>query len=277
FAVIYKAWGLQQFSIEVRLDCIPTLEAWNNWKLNVWSAIRDAAETQYNENRQILKQRRDRLVEELGAQDALSLRKIEREEVMKGVLRWMFGPTFEFWPRGVPADPYNPDTGAILRPHSVARPGENWEEESDIWSRVLAHGEMIKFLHHAIEWENMLYFLYPYFWSDPNSRWTFKKYLDHPDPLHRVFLKSGAARVVLTIRPGFEEAFTKFIETGSFFEALGVDHPYISIAQEMENYAKTNYPGIRPANPIEDARPLLTLKQKKAWEDMQVIMKLLDA
>ena len=57
--------------------------------------------------------------------------------------------------------------------------------------------------------------------------------------------------MVLTIRPGFERDFLALVETGSF-NALPNNHPYVTIVEEMENYAKTNYPGIPPANP-EDA------------------------
>ena len=73
------------------------------------------------------------------------------------------------------------------------------------WIDVMEHGEFIKYIHNAIEWENVLYFTYPYFWDD-NTLWDFKKFLYHPDPTHRTFLRSGAARVVLTIRPGFDRA-----------------------------------------------------------------------
>ena len=134
-------------------------------------------------------------------------------------------------------------------------------------------GEFIKYIHNAIEWENMLYFLYPYFWDGPNAER--KRFLDHPDPLHCAFLRAGCARVVLTIRPGFEESFTSLIETGAFGTLPG-EHPYISIAQEIANYAHTNYPGIPPANPVENGRPLLYPKQQQAWEEMQIIMMLLD-
>jgi hypothetical protein len=218
------------------------------WKHKVWSQIRDAAQKQYYEDRQKQKDKLHRLEEELGSQDALSLRKKEREEAMKGVL-----VALGFSPEEHPADPTK-----------------------------------IKFIHHAVEWENMLYFLYPYFWSDPEKQigsesdkeeqkhpyWEFKKYLDHPDPMHRAFLKAGCARVVLTIRPGFEEAFLAFLDKGDMDEIPS--YPYLTIAQEFENYAKTNYPGIPPANPPENVRPLLYPTQRKTWEDMQFIMKLLD-
>jgi hypothetical protein len=80
---------------------------------------------------------------------------------------------------------------------------------------------------------------------------------------------------VLTIRPGFEKDFVTFLETGKL-DPLKEDHPYFSITNEMEAYAKVNYPGIKPANPVEDARPLLIPKQRKAWKEMQQIMTALD-
>jgi hypothetical protein len=58
----------------------------------------------------------------------------------------------------------------------------------------MERGEFIKYVHNAIEWENVLYFTYPYFWDD-NKLWDLKKFLFHPDPTHRTFLRSGAAQV----------------------------------------------------------------------------------
>jgi hypothetical protein len=256
--VLVQGDYLSTMGVAVQLRMRLRSSAYKAWQLKAWNEIRDAAQARYIENRQMLKEKLAKLQEELGAQDALSLRKIEREEVMKGVLRWMLGPAFKFVP-DIPENLYNNSQAVI----DLAN-----------WSKVLAHGEFIKFLHHAIEWENMLYFLYPYFWSH-TSRWELKKYLDHPDAMHKVFLKSGSARVVLTIRPGFEKDFVTLLEMGNF-DALEPSHPYLTIAQEMENYAKTNYPGIRPANPVEGARPLVYPKQQKAWVEMQTLFELLD-
>jgi hypothetical protein len=247
------------FDFELTLGLGLRDAAYKAWKLKVWGTLREAAEARYELNRTMLKDQLSKLLEELGAQDALSLRKIEREEVMKGVLRWLFGPSFNFVVPGLPPDLYG-SSGSII--------------SDAVWSSVLAQGELIKFLHQAIEWENMLYFLYPYFWSH-TSRWEFKKYLDHPDFMHRVFLKSGSARVVLTIRPGFETDFVSFLETGTL-DGLPPTHPYMTIAEEMQAYANTNYPGIRSANPVDDARPLLSPLQKRAWGQMEGIIKLLE-
>jgi hypothetical protein len=229
------------------------------WRLKTWNIIHEAAYNSFLERRSFLRDKASELEEELASQDSLSLRKMEREEIMKVVLRWLFGPMFKF----------NPDTSTD--------PSYNTSDDlktDHMWKHTLYYGELIKFLHQAIEWENMLYFLYPYFWSH-RSRWELKKGLDHPDAIHKAFLKSGAARVVLPVRPGFEKDFVSFVETGTFNPLLK-GHPYLTIAEEIENYAKTEYPGMPSANPIEDARPLLHPKQKKAWEDMQKIMQLIE-
>jgi len=225
----------------------------------------------YYEKRQLLKERLAELTEKLGVQDALSLRKKEREEVMKGVLRFLICPNdFEFFPDNIfQSGDEDKDFDEVLYELETTGLLKNEGFRGDL----LEHGEMIKFLHHAIEWENMLYFLYPYFWTHP-TRWEFKKYLDHPDPMHRAFLKAGSARVVLTIRQGFEDAFLAFINTGDMNDLP--PSPYLEIGQEFRNYANTNYPGIPPANPVDNYRPLLYPKQKKAWEEIQFLMKLLE-
>lgn len=256
FTALIRMKDIQTVYAGINVDAKLCPEAVRAWQHKVWSQIRDAAQKQYYEDRQKLKDRLDRLEEELGAQDALSLRKKEREEVMQGTLA------------------------------ALGLPPEDFRQNPRI----------IRFIHHAIEWENMLYFLYPYFWSDPDkqigsdldrqiesgsekeeqkdSYLGFKKYLDHPDPMHRAFLKAGCTRVVLTIRPGYEDAFMAFVN------ALDPDQlppaPYLEIGKEFEAYAKTNYPGIPPANPVDSFRPLLTPMQKKTWERMRLLIRLLE-
>ncbi len=247
------------FSIDLKLWLNLSPDAYDAWRQRVWGTLREAAQARYELNRTMLSGRLARLQDELGAQDPLSLRKIEREEVMKHVLRWLLGPSFTFVPPGLPPDLYN-SSGSIVN--------------DQVWAQVLAQGDIIKFLHQAVEWENMLFFLYPYFWSH-TSRWEFKKYLDHPDFLHRSFLKAGSARVVLTIRPDFEHDFVSFVETGTL-DNLPQTHPYMTIATEMRAFADTNYPGLPSANPIEDARPLLSPAQRKAWDEMQAVIALLN-
>jgi hypothetical protein len=226
------------------------------WQFNAWSALQQAAEQNYYQARQSLKDARDQLTQEIANFDALTLRRMEQEEIMKGVLRWLFGPGFELVPWDIqqlfepmPDDPMSYDVKDV----------SNLSNQE--WQRMLEFGEFIKYIHEAIEWENVLFFTYPYFWNSPEN-WNALRFLDHPDLLHRAFLRAGSARVVLTIRPGYEESFTSLVETGAFGQ-LPQNHPYMTIAQEIENYAKTNYPGIPPANPDDPQNDANVLKAEQ--------------
>ena len=61
-----------------------------------------------------------------------------------------------------------------------------------------------------------------------------------------------------------------FLNTGDFDDQP--PSPYLEIGQELKIFAQTNYPGIPPANPIENTRPLLYPEQRRAWADMEVLI-----
>lgn len=250
------------YAINVTFNCRPKVQFLLEWRLQVWNQIRQAAEEKYFKGIQNYKDQRAKLIEEINGYDALTLRRMEQEEIMKGVLRWLLGPSFYIEPSNISSL----FTQGVLDPNVLS---------DTQWKDVMEHGEFIKYLHNAVEWENVLYFTYPYFWDD-KSLWEFKKFLYHPDPTHRVFLRSGTARVVLTVRPGYETTFSQLVESGTLNPLPG-SHPYTTIAEEIQNFAKTNYPGFPPANPEQNARPQLYLEQRKTWKEMQYIIQLLEA
>ena len=86
-------------------------------------------------------------------------------------------------------------------------------------------GRYIRFFEQAFEWEQMMYHLYSYFWSRKNQ-WMNKVTREDRDAEFADFLKAGAARVVVPVRPGFEQAITHFMETGEIWE--GGDLPAIN-------------------------------------------------
>jgi hypothetical protein len=226
------------------LEVVQSQEDWRAWQNRAWTAMRKGAEEQWQAQRQDLQQRRDQLAAEIGQWDPLDLRRMEREEVMKTTLKWIFGPAFDLMPSEV-SRLYGGGGGGL----ATLEPSRLTVAE---WAQTMGVGEFIKFLHQAVEWENVLYFVYPYFWDHPRNH-PLKRFLHHPDSIHQTFLRGGAARVVLTVRPGFEESFTKLFETGSIDGDLG-NHPYLTIAQEIRNYAETHYPGI-PGSTSGDEPP----------------------
>lgn len=242
-SIPYFHRGVQTASINVMYDVSVRPEVYQAWQARSWASLRAGAEAIFQQRQQQLQDQRATLVASLAPFDTLTLRRMEQEEIMKGVMRWLFGPSFKLLPADIENilnkmdnnDPYSNDA---LDPSSL----NNAE-----WARMMEFGEFIKYVQHAIEWENVLYFTYPYFWDTP-KHWTLKQFMEYPDAMHRAFLRAGAARVVLTIRPGFEKSFAALIDNGVFGKVFG-DHPYVTIAEEIQNYAKTNYPGIPPANP----------------------------
>lgn len=95
-----------------------------------------------------------------------------------------------------------------------------------------------KFLEQAFEWSIMDYTFYPYYWA-ARSEWQTMYLSESIDPLFRSFLQAGMARVIVTIKPGFEEAVQYFLTTGKVW--MGGETPvigdplYVSITQEMQD------------------------------------------
>lgn len=231
----------------------PTPDAWAQWQANVWNALYSAAQTSFYANQQALQAQVQALQDRLNNVDTLTLRREENDEITKGVLRWLLGPGFEFMPDNV-AQLFNGPDASWGIGYSPTSPNTLGLSASD-WSTVSTYEQMVRFVNDAIDWDNILYFLYSYFWDVPIA-WDNVRNIQHPDSTRQAFLRAGSARVVLTVRKGWEQAWVQFVEGGTFGTgALPQLHPYLAIAQEIQDYDDTNYPGIPPANPGGAAGP----------------------
>jgi hypothetical protein len=230
-------------------------EARVQWQVNVWNALYNASQTSYYAQQQVVTAQIQTLQDKINNVDTLTLRREENDEIMKSVLRWLLGPGFEFMPTEV----INLFASSAGAPGSQARlnaliygvnfTGDSLPNSGLNWNLMYANEDRINFINQAIDWDNVLYYLYSYFWDEPLS-WDFIRQIQHPDSTRQAFLRSGSARVVLTVRPGWEVAWTNFVEY--FSTELPDDlpsHPYLTIAQQIQDYDSTNYPGIPPANP----------------------------
>jgi hypothetical protein len=103
---------------------------------------------------------------------------------------------------------------------------------------------MVAFFERAFEWQNLMYTYYPYFWGR-TGRWADLVLIQDADPQFEAFLKAGAARVVIPVRPGFEAALAHYQETGDIW--MGEDIPdmfsdyYVTIIEEIK--ARNDAPG----------------------------------
>jgi hypothetical protein len=82
----------------------------------------------------------------------------------------------------------------------------------------------------------MDYTFYPYYWAN-RKMWQEMYVSESVDPLFRSFLQAGMARVIVTVKPGFEDAVQFFLTTGKIWNGGEVpvigDPMYMSIVDEM--------------------------------------------
>ncbi len=120
----------------------------------------------------------------------------------------------------------------------------------------------------------MMYFFYPYYWGR-KSNWLKRALMQDVDPLFAEFIKAGAARVLLSVRPGFEKAVAHYFSTGQIWN--GGDLPditsplYVSIIDEIRERDKA--PGLEVAqgDPWEVRLPttLVILRDKPSLPKWQ--------
>jgi hypothetical protein len=232
--------------LQVRAGATLTPEAFQAWQTNSWEKAYDAYLGTRERQRGEWRRELEELESNLGDVDALTLRKKEHEEIMRVALAWLIGPTFDFYPDDLPMpfDLLGPDIGLYT--------GEGQIRSGTVHEAFLRHGELIRFLHQAVEWENLIYVVYPYFWTH-ERRWDAKDDVRHPDFVRQTFLRAGAARVVLTVRRGFEDAFLAYVTNAALNEPLPANHPYVTVAEELRNLANTSYPYTPAATPPDPA------------------------
>jgi hypothetical protein len=225
----------------------PSPDKLSQWQTDVWNALYNAAQMKYLSEQQNIQAQISQIENQLANVDTLTLRREEGDEIMKGVLRFLLGAGFEFMPDAV-INAIVASKGDVT--HGVNFTGNTIGLDPTDLALVRLYEDTVRFINQAIEWENVVTFLYSYFWDIPTS-WDFIRQIRHPDATRQAFLRAGSARVVLTIRKGWEESWVRFEDT---FDASGLTKsPYLPIAQEIAAYDDRNYPGIPAANPGKTA------------------------
>ncbi|HYF30362.1 MAG TPA: hypothetical protein VD993_04530 [Chitinophagaceae bacterium] len=131
----------------------------------------------------------------------------------------------------------------MTRPFDI-RMGQNFYTDGncvpsvDQTSTLENYASHVKFFEQAFDWENMSYLFYPYYWAG-RCDWTELIQAEHAaDPIFQAFLQCGMARVVVPVRPGFEDAVVYYMETGDIWNGGDLvletdDDLYLSIAEEI--------------------------------------------
>jgi hypothetical protein len=220
-AVALELMNVRSFALGVDVFCRLTADGLAKWQHEVYEAvIQGYLKQQAEYEDKVAAAAIEQGVQILG-RNPLENRRLEREELKKLVLMMLIGST---------------DIGRNSLQPSV-------EPTLDI-SKACLNGAYIRFLENAFEWANMLYVFYPYFWGR-KARWISAVHLTDPDPDFAAFLKAGAARVQVPVRPGFEHAVAYFSQSGQIWDGndapLIDDDLYVPIVDEISaNLGRTD-------------------------------------
>ena len=103
---------------------------------------------------------------------------------------------------------------------------------------AMALGRVARFFEEALEWENMNYILYPYYWGR-SKNWYQRVLAQDTDPQFAEFLRAGQARIVVPVREGFQADIANFVASGGqIWRGAPLpsvhDSDYLPIAAEIE-------------------------------------------
>ncbi|MCU1574238.1 MAG: hypothetical protein JWO93_2320 [Micrococcaceae bacterium] len=233
------------FSLQVEVTCLRQTGAVSAWQRTTFSKLRAAYFELLRAHEAEADARSVQTGVEISGESPLRNARRVREELKRQTVELLIGSPFAgFDTRTPPASPGAPPATDLGKAQQL--------------------GAYVQFLEQAFEWENMSYVMYPYFWTAAPG-WPDLLTEQSADPQYEEFLRSGSARVVLSVRPGYEGAADWFMCTGFPWagkQAPKPDDPnYISIADEIAQQTGAPDDGIATGHSWEVRLPttLLTL------------------
>ena len=211
--IAYHLWHAWSFAVAVEVHCRLAADGLAKWQQQAFDSIMEAYLQQKAVYEEKLAARDIQQGIKILGRNPLENRRIEREELKKLVLM------------------------LLMRTNSISRNSMQPTIEPNIdIQRACINGSWIRFFENAFEWNNLLYVLYSYFWGR-KARWITALHFTDPDPDFAAFLKAGAARVQVPVRPGFEKAVAHFCQFGEIWEGndppLRDDALYVPIVEEI--------------------------------------------
>ncbi|CAM1358271.1 conserved hypothetical protein [Tenacibaculum litopenaei] len=220
-AISYSVMGRHSGSVNVRVWCIPTVAAGQNWQNKNYQRIMEAYRDrvlEYNEYAQI--------------KDATKAAKEEKKELNAALNRGIEKRELKRIAVDLLTEPFGLNTSEshyINEDYTEVVKNAGFEK----------HSALVKFFEQAFDWEIMAYTFYPYFYKNKGAWEKSFNYLGGNDPVFKAFLQSAMARAVVPVKPGFEEAVNWYMKTGEIWNGQGMvtdidDDLYVSVVDEMQ-------------------------------------------
>ena len=215
------------------IKCQITAQAISNWRKDTYEAIINGYEEQlriFNEKQAIKKSEGIKILDS----NPLFYRQTEQLILRKNCISYLIDNTNQNTARRFGLKTYNTamnDSDITFFNHQV-----------DVSQKMDDYSSFAKFMEQAFEWNLMSYNFYPFYWGN-NQEWDKLYQFETNDPTYRAFMQSGMARVVVTVKPGFENAIMHFMAFGQIWNGgqlpvLG-NPLYISIVDELKEQEYT--------------------------------------
>ncbi|TGD58594.1 hypothetical protein [Flavobacterium humi] len=214
----YSALGHHSGNGSVDIKCQLTNEAKLQWQLETFNAIMDAYEAELDKYNAKLEQLKA-MQEEKVRTNPLFYRQIENMVLRKNCIEYL-------------ASHDTLGKESLLANGDIKDMHVNYDDP-----KLETYAAKVKFFEQAFEWNLMSYNFYPFYWADKKKWADLYNVSETDDPIFRAFLQSGMARVIVTARPGFEEAVNWYMATGQVWNGGQVptmDDPlFVSIVEEL--------------------------------------------
>ncbi len=214
--VAVKSRKVEAFTVSIAIFCQRSQRALDDWKLKTHAAILQGYQKLARDYDDALAAAQVQAAQQVQGRNPLENEQLIRTELKKGAISVFTAQQYDLF-------------GAISSsPQGYPQPN---------FAEAALEGKYIRFFEQAFEWEQMMFFFYPYFWGR-KSNWLQRSLLQDSDPLFAEFIKAGSARAVVSVRPGFEAAVAHFLESGETWN--GGDLPpitsplYFSIIEEIK-------------------------------------------
>lgn len=251
--VTVKTFRANVFTVAVEIHCQRTQRALDAWKLKTHAAILQAYQQQVREYEEKLAELQIQAGVQIEGRHPAENERLVRDELKKNGIATITAQHYDLF-------------GAITT-STQGYPQPNLPE-ADL------EGRYIRFFEQAFEWEQMVFFFYPYFWGR-KAHWRDRALLEDVDPLFSAFLRAGAARIVIAVRPGFEQAVAHFMDTGEIWN--GGDLPpitsplYLNIIEEIRERDEAQGDEIAQGDPWDVRLPTTLVKLRDStalpsWE-----------
>ncbi|ATL69329.1 hypothetical protein [Nocardia terpenica] len=227
--IAVETFEARDFAVTVDVTCKRT-DAWlDQWRMDTFTALLNAHADLVGKYEDKVKAQQIKTAGTVALGDNPTLnRLIERAELKKSCLALLSGT--DLYAAGF--DDIAVETSGPLFPRPNIPPLAN--------AKVTGGDQeaFIRFFEQVFEWEHMQYLFYPYYWGRSKT-WYDKAIADNPDPLFAEFLKSGAARVVIPVRPQLEGDLRYFLMTGQIWGGGAMpeitDGDYLPITREIQD------------------------------------------